>query len=73
MLILIAKSLRGFPGRTLTADCFGLVVGVEGPGFPEHPRHGPRRRIPIASGVESLSAATAAAIALHAYTLRGHQ
>jgi tRNA G18 (ribose-2'-O)-methylase SpoU len=48
-----------FPNR------FGLVVGVEGPGLPEHLRQGPRRRIPIASGVESLNAATAAAIALY--------
>ena len=47
---------------------FGLVVGAEGPGLPEHLRQGPRRRIPIASGVESLNAATAAAIALYAWS-----
>jgi 16S rRNA (guanine527-N7)-methyltransferase len=51
-----------FPNR------FGLVVGVEGPGLPEHLRQGPLRRIPIAAGVESLNAATAAAIALYAWS-----
>jgi tRNA G18 (ribose-2'-O)-methylase SpoU len=46
---------------------FGLVPGVEGPGLPPHLREGPRRRIPIAPGVESLNAATATAIALYAW------
>jgi 16S rRNA (guanine527-N7)-methyltransferase len=46
---------------------FGLVPGLEGPGLPEHLREGPRRRIPIAPGVESLNAATATAIALYAW------
>jgi 16S rRNA (guanine(527)-N(7))-methyltransferase RsmG len=46
---------------------FGLVVGVEGPGLTEHLRQGERRRIAIAPEVESLNAATAAAIALHAW------
>jgi 16S rRNA (guanine527-N7)-methyltransferase len=58
-------------GELLEADpfptTFGLVVGVEGPGLPEHLRQGPRRRIPITSGVESLNAAAAAAIALYAW------
>jgi 16S rRNA (guanine(527)-N(7))-methyltransferase RsmG len=45
-------------------DKFGLVVGVEGPGLPESLRRGERRRIAIEPGVESLNAATAAAIAL---------
>ncbi len=49
---------------------FGLVVGAEGPGLPEALRRGQRRRIPIAPGVESLNAATAAAIALHAWARR---
>ncbi|WP_165243668.1 16S rRNA (guanine(527)-N(7))-methyltransferase RsmG [Paludisphaera soli] len=49
---------------------FGLVVGVEGPGLPEHLRRGPRRRIPIAEGVESLNAATATAVALYAWSRR---
>jgi 16S rRNA (guanine(527)-N(7))-methyltransferase RsmG len=67
---------RGAPLIALSADGddlavdpfperFGLVPGVEGPGLPEHLRQGPRRRIPIAPGVESLNAATAAAIALY--------
>jgi 16S rRNA (guanine527-N7)-methyltransferase len=51
-----------FPAR------FGLVVGVEGPGLSERLRQGQRRRIPIASAVESLNAATAAAIALYAWS-----
>jgi tRNA G18 (ribose-2'-O)-methylase SpoU len=51
-----------FPSR------FGLVVGVEGPGLPERLRKGERRRIPIASAVESLNAATAAAVALYAWS-----
>jgi 16S rRNA (guanine527-N7)-methyltransferase len=46
---------------------FGLVAGVEGPGLPEALRHGTRRRIAIAPGVESLNAATATAIALYAW------
>lgn len=46
---------------------FGLVAGVEGPGLPEHLRHAAGRRIPIAPGVESLNAATAAAVALYAW------
>nr|WP_303652753.1 16S rRNA (guanine(527)-N(7))-methyltransferase RsmG [Paludisphaera mucosa] len=51
-------------------ETFGLVVGVEGPGLPEHLRQGPRRRIPIATGVESLNAATATAVALYAWSRR---
>jgi 16S rRNA (guanine527-N7)-methyltransferase len=51
-----------FPAR------FGLVVGVEGPGLPERFRLGERRRIPIANSVESLNAATAAAVALYAWS-----
>lgn len=46
---------------------FGLVIGVEGPGLPAHLRAGPRRRIAMAAGVESLNAATAAAITLYAW------
>jgi 16S rRNA (guanine(527)-N(7))-methyltransferase RsmG len=51
-----------FPSR------FGLVVGVEGPGLPERLRQGQRRRIPISSRVESLNAATAAAVALYVWS-----
>src|SRR5262249_50724984 len=56
-----------FPGR------FGLVVGVEGPGLPAHLRQGERRRIAMQSGVESLNASVAAAIALYVASLRSHQ
>jgi 16S rRNA (guanine527-N7)-methyltransferase len=56
-----------FPAR------FGLVPGVEGPGLPSRFRDGPRRRIPIAPGVESLNAATATAVALYVWSQgRGH-
>ncbi len=57
-----ALESAAFPER------FGLVVGVEGPGLPEHLRGGERRRIPIAEGVESLNAAAAAAVALYAWS-----
>ncbi len=50
-----------FPAR------FGLVPGIEGPGLPDHFREGPRRRIPIVPGVESLNAATATAVALYVW------
>ncbi len=46
---------------------FGLIAGAEGPGLPEALRRLKRRRIPIAPGVESLNAATAAAIALYTW------
>ena len=49
---------------------FGLVPGVEGPGLPDHLRQLPARRIPIFESVESLNAATAAAIALFAWRSR---
>jgi 16S rRNA (guanine527-N7)-methyltransferase len=48
-------------------DRFGLVVGVEGPGLPHHLRKGERRRIATRPEVESLNAATAAAIALYVW------
>jgi len=48
---------------------FGLVVGVEGPGLPEHLREGSTCRIPMEPGVESLNAATAAAVALYSWRL----
>lgn len=51
-------------------DRFGLVVGLEGPGLPDHLRSGLRRSIPMAEGVESLNAATAAAVALYAASSR---
>jgi 16S rRNA (guanine527-N7)-methyltransferase len=50
---------------------FGLVVGVEGPGLTAQLRQGERRRIALEPGVESLNAATAAAIALYVWSRRG--
>lgn len=49
-------------------ETFGLVVGVEGPGLPDRLRRGPRRRVPIAEGVESLNASVATAVALYAWS-----
>lgn len=49
---------------------FGLVVGLEGPGLPPHLRAAERRRIAINPDVESLNAATAAAIALYSWARR---
>ena len=68
---LIALSSRGpdLAGEPFPAT-FGLVAGVEGPGLPDHLRAGLTRRIPMAPGVESLNAATAAAIALYAWSAR---
>jgi len=54
-------------GETAFPDTFGLVVGAEGPGLPIPLRHGERRRIAMQPGVESLNAATAAAIALYVW------
>ena len=51
--------------RATFPERFGLVVGVEGPGLPESLRNGPKLRIPIDSRVESLNAATSAAVALY--------
>ncbi|APW59033.1 16S rRNA (guanine(527)-N(7))-methyltransferase RsmG [Paludisphaera borealis] len=50
---------------------FGLVVGLEGPGLPQQLRRGERRRIAMAPGVESLNAATSAAVALYVWSRRG--
>ena len=49
---------------------FGLVVGLEGPGLPPQLRAGERRRIAMAPGVESLNAATSAAVALYVWSRR---
>ncbi len=57
-------ALHNFPDR------FGLVVGLEGPGLPESLRSGDLLRIPIDEAVESLNAATAAAIALYEWRRR---
>jgi 16S rRNA (guanine527-N7)-methyltransferase len=52
-------------------DKFGLLVGVEGPGLPERFRRGERRRVAIVPEIESLNAATAAAIALYVWSRQG--
>jgi 16S rRNA (guanine527-N7)-methyltransferase len=57
-------------GEALFPERFGLVVGAEGPGLPPRLREGERRRIAIAPGVDSLNAATAAAIALYVWARR---
>jgi tRNA(Leu) C34 or U34 (ribose-2'-O)-methylase TrmL len=49
---------------------FGLVTGVEGPGLPAQLHQGPRRRIAMEPGVESLNAAAATAVALYAWRQR---
>jgi 16S rRNA (guanine527-N7)-methyltransferase len=49
---------------------FALVVGVEGPGLTTQLRQDERRRIALEPGVESLNAATAAAIALYVWARR---
>jgi 16S rRNA (guanine(527)-N(7))-methyltransferase RsmG len=54
-------------------DRFGLVVGVEGPGLSPQLRQGERRRIAMQPGVESINAATAAAIALYVWSRRGEK
>lgn len=64
----IALSAEGIDlGSEPWPERFALVVGVEGPGLPEHLRSGPCRRVPIEPTVESLNAATAAAIALYSW------
>ncbi len=55
-------------GEEAFPERFGMVPGLEGPGLPDHLRSGPRRRIPIAPGVESLNAATATAVALYVWS-----
>ncbi|MFQ5598944.1 MAG: RsmG family class I SAM-dependent methyltransferase [Candidatus Krumholzibacteriia bacterium] len=49
---------------------FGLLPGLEGPGLPEALRTPDALHIPMASGNESLNAATAAGIALYLWSRR---
>lgn len=66
---LIALATDGPDLATLAfPETFGMVAGLEGPGLPDHLREGPRRRVPIAPGVESLNAATATAVALYVWS-----
>jgi 16S rRNA (guanine527-N7)-methyltransferase len=55
-------------GEAPFPERFGLVVGLEGPGLPERFRQRQRRRVGMAPAVESLNAATAAAIALYTWS-----
>jgi len=55
-------------GASPFPQTFGLVVGLEGPGLPPQLRSGERRRIAMAPGVESLNAATSAAVALYVWS-----
>jgi 16S rRNA (guanine527-N7)-methyltransferase len=66
---LIALDLTGTELSAFSVpDRFGLAVGLEGPGLPPHLRPAQRVRIAMQPGVESLNAATAAAIALYAWS-----
>lgn len=69
---LLALAADGMPiAGHAWPERFGLVPGVEGPGLPDHLRDGPRLRIPIAEGIESLNAASATAIALYEWRRDG--
>jgi tRNA(Leu) C34 or U34 (ribose-2'-O)-methylase TrmL len=57
--------------ETRWPERFGLIAGLEGPGLPEPLRRGPRLRIAITPGVESLNAAAAVAIALYEWRRGG--
>lgn len=47
-----------------------LFVGVEGPGVPAQLKSGPRVRIPIKAGMDSLNAVSALSIAVYSYQLQ---
>jgi 16S rRNA (guanine(527)-N(7))-methyltransferase RsmG len=67
-LPIIALSAEGIDIRdTVFPPSFGLLIGLEGPGLPAIWRR-TARRIPIHATVESLNAATAAAVALYEWS-----
>jgi len=67
-LPIIALSAEGTDIRnTVFPPSFGLLIGLEGPGLPAFWRR-TARRIPIHATVESLNAATAAAVALYEWS-----
>jgi 16S rRNA (guanine(527)-N(7))-methyltransferase RsmG len=79
----LADVPRHLPIMALSADgqdistlrfppAFGLLAGLEGQGLPTHWR-GSAVRIPIDPAVESLNAATAAAVALYAWRRQGRE
>ncbi len=58
-------SVPGLPPAVSGAAGSPRPAGV--PGLPDHLRSGPTLRIPMEPGIESLNAATAAAVALYAW------
>lgn len=67
---LLVLDLAGDPVHCVTwPRCFGLLVGMEGPGVPDDLEDVVRISIPTAPAVESLNATTALAIALHTWSL----
>ncbi len=79
------RDLRGFETRMITLspqgmdvagfefpDRFCLVPGLEGPGLPAQLMHAVSLCIPMAPGVESINAATAAGIVLYLWQSRCH-
>jgi 16S rRNA (guanine527-N7)-methyltransferase len=72
-LPIIALSAEGTDIRnTVFPPSFGLLIGIEGPGLPALWRR-TARRIPIHAAVESLNAATAAAIALYEWSRQSNE
>ncbi len=68
----VALSMEGESiGTFVFPRHFALLPGVEGPGLPGGIQPGHVVRIPMEPGVESLNAATAAAIALYEWKRRG--
>jgi tRNA G18 (ribose-2'-O)-methylase SpoU len=55
-------------GEIAFPDRFGLLLGLEGPGLPAAWRSERAISIPMQSGVDSLNAAAAAAIALYLWS-----
>ena len=71
-LPLLPLAADGEPlSRVVFPERFGLLVGMEGPGLPEKWRER-AVAIPMAGEVESLNAATAAAIALYVWSQSRH-
>jgi tRNA G18 (ribose-2'-O)-methylase SpoU len=67
-LLVLDKS--GIPlSSVLWPPCFGLLVGLEGPGVPRGVRDVTRVAIPMVPAVESLNAATAVTVALYAWSV----
>ena len=63
--VIILGTKGVYLGRYPFPKTFGLVLGLEGPGLPDHLRGMDNVTIPMRPGVESLNAATAAGIVLY--------